>query len=525
MFEWLADPTVWAGLFALIALEIVLGIDNLVFIAILVDKLPPAQRDKARILGLSLALLMRLALLLSIAWLVTLTAPLFHLYQHAVSGRDLIMLSGGLFLLYKATTELHDRLEGRIESSTAKLAYSGFGVVVTQIVLLDAVFSIDSVVTAIGMADELAVMVTAMVVAMAVMLLASKRLTRFVNAHPTLIVLCLGFLLMIGFSLVADGIGVHIPKGYLYAAIGFSVMVEFFNQLARHNKQKWLNSGATRRERTANSVLRLLGKSDHLLPVNGEHFASDTDSPSIFQDNERDMIRGVLSLADTNIKGLMTPRRDVHALDLSGSRAEQHHQLLSSPYSRLIVIRDGKQDEPLGIVQKKTLLNALLNGEALDIEQCIEQPVVLFEKQNAIKALEAFRHEGKQMAFVVDEFGTLEGIVSLTDIMEAIAGDLPEAEQGMEFTPSVVAIEPGRYEIDASENLEEINRHLPAPLPRNPLYTTLAGLILNQLERLPELNELLRIDGWQMRVLQIEQMRIARVELKRLDGASRFAGR
>lgn len=512
MFEWLTDPTVWAGLFALIALEIVLGIDNLVFIAILVDKLPPAQRDKARVIGLSLALIMRLGLLLSIAWLVTLTAPLFHVYDHAVSGRDLIMLTGGLFLLYKATTELHERLEGHVEIQAAKLAYSGFGVVVTQIVLLDAVFSIDSVVTAIGMADDVSVMATAMIVAMGVMLLASKRLTSFVNAHPTLIVLCLGFLLMIGFSLVADGIGMHIPKGYLYAAIGFSVMVEFFNQLARHNKQKWLNGAGSRRERAANSILRLLGKTPHKMVVtDDEGFHADT--ASLFQDNERDMIHGVLSLADTNIKGLMTPRRDIHALDLSCELTDQHNQLLNSPYSRLLVIRDGKQDEPLGIIQKKTLLSALLRGESLNIEQHIEQPVVLFETQNAIKALEAFRKEGKQMAFVVDEFGSLEGIVSLTDIMEAIAGELPEAEHGMDFTPSVMQLESGRYEIDASENLEEINRHLPQPLPRSPLYTTLAGLILDHLEYMPLLDEQLTVDGWQIRILEIEQMRIARVEL------------
>jgi CBS domain containing-hemolysin-like protein len=229
------------------------------------------------------------------------------------------------------------------------------------------------------------------------------------------------------------------------------------------------------------------------------------------------MIRGVLSLADTNIKALMTPRRDVHVLDLANSFEEQRQQLLDSPYSRLVVIRDGKQDEPLGIVQKKTLLDSLLQGGALDLEAHIEQPVVLFETQNAIRALEAFRQEGKQMAFVVDEFGTLEGIVSLTDIMEAIAGELPEAEHGLDFTPSVVELEPGRYEVDASENLEEINRHLPAPLPRNPLYTTLAGLILHELEHMPEQDEVLTVDGWQLRILEIEHVRIARVELIRLD--------
>lgn len=512
MLEWITDPTILAGLLALIVLEIVLGIDNLVFIAVLAEKLPPNQRDKARIVGLSLALVMRLLLLLSIAWLVTLTKPLFHVIDHPVSARDLIMLFGGLFLLFKATMELHERLEGRQHMSGAKIAYSTFGVVVTQIVVLDAVFSIDSVITAIGMADEVGVMAAAMIIAMGVMLLASKRLTTFVNQRPTLIILCLGFLLMIGFSLVAEGVGQHIPKGYLYAAIGFSILVEFFNQLARYNKQKWMNTGGTLRERTANNILRLLSRSDGPDQASGE-VVDDTRPTTVFEDNERDMIRGVLSLADTNIKALMTPRREVHVLDLSSTAEEQHQQLLDSPYSRLVVIRNGKQDEPLGVVQKKTLLDAMLRGGELQFEEYIEQPVVLFETQNAIKALETFRHEGKQMAFVVDEFGTLEGIVSLTDIMIAIAGDLPEVDHGMDLQPSVVELEPGRYEVDASESLDEINRHLPTPLPRSSLYTTLAGLILNQLEHMAEVDELLTVDQWQIRILELDQMRISKVEL------------
>lgn len=516
MIEWITDPTILAGLAALIVLEIVLGIDNLVFIAVLAEKLPPHQRDKARVVGLSLALLMRLLLLLSIAWLVTLTTPLFHVIDHPVSARDLIMLAGGLFLLFKATMELHERLEGRQHISGAKIAYSTFGVVVTQIVVLDAVFSIDSVITAIGMADEVGVMATAMIIAMGVMLLASKKLTRFVNAHPTLIILCLGFLLMIGFSLVAEGVGQHIPKGYLYAAIGFSILVEFFNQLARHNKQKWLESGGgTLRERTANNILRLLSRNDGS-DQQSDEVVDDAQPETLFQANERDMIRGVLSLADTNIKALMTPRREVHVLDLSCSPEEQRQQLLDSPYSRLVVIRNGKQDEPLGVVQKKSLLDAMLRGGELNFEEYIEQPVVLFETENAIKSLETFRHEGKQMAFVVDEFGTLEGIVSLTDIMIAIAGDLPEAEHG-QLAPSVVEVEPGRYEVDASESLDEINRHLPTQLPRSPLYTTLAGLILNRLEHMAVEDELLTVDRWQMRIMELDQMRIAKVELLLLE--------
>ncbi len=211
--ELLMDPSIWAGLLTLIVLEIVLGIDNLVFIAILADKLPPKQRDKARLIGLSLALVMRLGLLSVISWMVTLTKPLITIADFSFSGRDLIMLLGGIFLLFKATTELHERLENRQHDAGHGKGYASFWVVVLQIVVLDAVFSLDAVITAVGMVNHLPVMMAAVVIAMILMLLASKPLTRFVNQHPTVVVLCLSFLLMIGLSLVAEGFGFHIPKG------------------------------------------------------------------------------------------------------------------------------------------------------------------------------------------------------------------------------------------------------------------------------------------------------------------------
>ncbi len=201
--EMLMDPSVIVGLLTLVVLEIVLGIDNLVFIAILANKLPPAQRDKARVIGLSLALVMRLLLLSLISWVVTLTTPLFSVASWSFSGRDLIMLVGGLFLLFKATTELHERLENRPHDDSHGKGYASFSAVVLQIVVLDAVFSLDAVITAVGMVNHLPVMMAAVVIAMVIMLLASRRLTLFVNAHPTVVVLCLSFLLMIGLSLVA----------------------------------------------------------------------------------------------------------------------------------------------------------------------------------------------------------------------------------------------------------------------------------------------------------------------------------
>jgi len=263
--EVLLDPNIWVGLLTLVVLEIVLGIDNLIFIAILADKLPPHQREKARIAGLSLAMVMRLGLLSVISWMVTLTQPLFSIAALSFSGRDLILLLGGIFLLFKATLELHERVEGKSHVQTGKREYASFAAVVAQIIVLDAVFSLDAVITAVGMVEQLWVMMAAVVISMSVMLFASKPLTRFVNAHPTVVVLCLSFLLMIGLSLIAEGLGFHIPKGYIYAAIGFSVVIEALNQLARRNFVK-KEAHIPLRDRTADAVLRLLAlRQEHLL--------------------------------------------------------------------------------------------------------------------------------------------------------------------------------------------------------------------------------------------------------------------
>ncbi|WP_322489486.1 TerC family protein [Chloroflexus sp.] len=216
------------ALITLTVMEIVLGIDNVIFISILAGKLPPAQQRPARQIGLSLALITRLLLLLSISWIASLTQPLFELGPWHVTGRSLIMLGGGLFLIYKATTEIHEKLEGA-EHAERSAAVTTMQAVVFQIILLDIVFSLDSVITAVGMANELWVMMTAVVIAVGVMLFLAEGIAKFVNDHPTVKMLALSFLLLIGFSLVAEGFELHIPKGYVYFAMGFSVMVEMLN--------------------------------------------------------------------------------------------------------------------------------------------------------------------------------------------------------------------------------------------------------------------------------------------------------
>jgi predicted tellurium resistance membrane protein TerC len=236
--EWLADPDLWASFIALAVLEIVLGIDNLVFIALLAGRLPRGQRVRARRIGLLLALGTRLALLWSIVWLVHLTNPVLSLAGHAFSWRDLILVGGGAFLLFKATREIHLRVDGESESGEGSPSTAGFASTVTQIVALDVVFSLDSVITAVGIAREVWVMVAAIVVAMAIMLAASGPLALFIDRYASVKMLALSFLLLIGMVLVADGLGFHVPRGYVYAAMGFSVLVEGLNLLARRRRTK-----------------------------------------------------------------------------------------------------------------------------------------------------------------------------------------------------------------------------------------------------------------------------------------------
>lgn len=234
--DWLTDPQVWAALLTLTALEIVLGIDNIVFISILSGKLPEAQQPKARTIGLALAMLMRVALLFSITWVMGLTADLFTIFGEGISGRDIILVLGGLFLIAKSTHEIHERLEGEEEAGAFRKVPS-FTSVIVQIMLLDIVFSLDSVITAVGMAEELWVMVTAVVVAVAIMMVSAGPISEFVHRHPTVKMLALSFLLLIGMMLVAEGFDQHIPKGYIYSAMAFSVFVEMLNLRATKAKK------------------------------------------------------------------------------------------------------------------------------------------------------------------------------------------------------------------------------------------------------------------------------------------------
>ena len=509
--EWLFDPTIWVGLLTLVVLEIVLGIDNLIFIAILAEKLPPHQRDKARVLGLTLALVMRLGLLSLISWLVTLTTPLFSLSTFSFSGRDLILLFGGLFLLFKATSELHERLEGITHAQTGPKVYAGFGLVVAQIVVLDAVFSLDAVITAVGMVDNLYVMMAAVVISIVVMMLASKVLTRFVNAHPTVVVLCLSFLLMIGLSLVAEGLGFHIPKGYLYAAIGFSIVIEFFNQLARRNFLK-LQSNAPLRDRTAQAVLSLLGGRKGREAVE-EHEVKAMPDVSAFGVEERNMVSGVLTLAERSIRSVMTPRGDVSWVNLNDSSDKMLQLLRETPHSMIPVCNDDL-DNVVGIARSKDLIEDLVSRGKID-PASMREAVVVPEAAGVLKAMETLKRSRGQLVLVVDEFGTVQGVLTPIDILEAIAGEFPDEDE----LPDVEVLGPGHWRIDGATDLHYLEQVFEKEtlVSEDGEYNSLAGFLLAHFENMPAVGEVLELDDLRYEILEADERRIASVDVRRIE--------
>jgi len=232
------DPNAWAALLTLTAMEVVLGVDNLVFIAILTSRLPVERQPIARRIGIGLALISRLALLFTITWIMHLTVPVFSAFGHAFSWRDLILIFGGLFLVYKGTVEIHHKMEAADDKGSAKVGSASFGAIVMQIIAIDVIFSLDSVITAVGMASDIAIMVIAVVISVIVMMAAATPLTDFVSRHPTVKMLALSFLLLIGMTLMADGFGVHVPKGYIYAAMAFSGLVEGLNLMAASRRRR-----------------------------------------------------------------------------------------------------------------------------------------------------------------------------------------------------------------------------------------------------------------------------------------------
>ena len=513
-FAWASDPAAWVGLFALAAIEIVLGIDNLLFIAVLSQRLPPKERRKAVYIGITGALVIRLVLLVFAAYIAAVTTPLFSLFGKGFTVRDVVMLGGGLFLIYKSTVDLHAKLEGGDEDETIAISTGvthSLAVVAVQIMVLDAVFSVDAIITSVGMTDHVFIMMAAVIVSMAVMTVAAGVVTEIVSGHPTLVILCLGFVLLIGFSLIMDGLGIEVPKGYLYAAIGFSVIIEIFNEIARRNT---LRMGSTKsmqsRELAANLVLRLLGSRQDEVPSIKEAIVSRTGA-GVFNQSEKDMVARVLQLSSIPVKAVMCARNDLETVKLDAPAEEILKAASTLTHSRLVAYLKDHTDEPVGYISRADIL-ALGVGHSVSQEtlmQQVQQPLFLPETVSILKALDQFRSAKKYVGFIFDEFGNFEGIVTLHDIMEEVSGDLPDQKE----IPEVVRTGPGSYRIDGEAVLQDVARVTGFSVPPSEHYQTMAGFILDYLQRVPEAGEKLTFGTWRMEIIGTDQTSITAVRL------------
>ena len=507
------DPHILAGLATLIVLELVLGIDNLVFVAILANKLPPRKRDKARLVGLAMAMGIRLALLAVISHIMALTNPLFEVAGKSFSWRDVILIGGGMFLLFKATSEIHERLEGHTEPSTGDRRVPSFAITILQIVVLDAIFSLDSIITAIGMVDNLAVMMAAVVISMVIMIIASKPLAAFVSRHPTIIILCLSFLLMIGCSLIADGFGFHIEHAYIYAAIAFSLLIETINQIGGHKRRRVLLS-MPMRDRTSTAILRLLTPAASDLT---DHIAEEMAPPPIeaggLHLDETRMIRGVISLPSIRVRSIMTLRPEVVWVDVNAPIETVRDMLLDSGRTR-VPLCDGAIDEVVGTLETRRVLQHIVQGGGGTLRD-LAIPVAFIQRERTVSELIAFFKENDhRFCVVLDESGSVEGVVTTTDVFAVIAGDLADDEDDGLIQEDV----DGRLVVDGLARIADIEDALQAVIGSTPReYETVSGHIQHIAERLPEDGDVFDDSGLRVTVQGLDGRQIRKVSIERLS--------
>lgn len=513
-FTWISDPTAWGGLGTLIILEIVLGIDNLVFISILASRLPQNQRKNAFKTGLALALAMRLILLSTIAWVVSLTNPWFTLFNHSFTARDVILIVGGLFLLFKGTMELHARLEGAQHHENAGGRHAKFWQVIVQILILDSIFSLDSVITSVGMVHQLSVMMLAVIIAILVMLLASGPLTRFVEKHPTVVVLCLGFLLMIGLSLVLDGVGIHIPKGYLYAAIAFSIVIEACNQLAVRKRKTRITARGLR-ESTATAVLGLLGgkgaaKTETQLDMAA--LAQNDSNEKVFSPEESAVVARIIRSGGKTARSIMIPRTEAPWVASDATPEELLNIAGTSPYPQLPVIRS-ETDEVLGVLDLRKTLWDIAERRPVSVARLTQNAPMIFEHTLLPELLDIVRQSPARMSIVIDEYGSAVGFIRPEDILAVLAGTMNDSLEDSEpfRQPDGSWVIPGRT------GVEDALRCLGIAPSSIPSCATLAGLLLHKLGRIPEPGERATFFGYAWTVLSMDGRRIGEIRVRKAD--------
>ena len=503
-------PALWAGLIILICIEVVLSLDNLALIEVLAGKLPESRRARARALGLLIALGGRVGLLCLFWQLLSVDAPVFSIAGFVFSPRSTLLLCGGVFLIAKATRGLHERLEGGSPMEDTASDNTGFWYIVAQIAALDAIFSLDGVAVALGLMDSLGLMVLAVIAAMPVAILLNRKRPLFMIRHPTIQILCLDYLMLVGLVLAVDAAGLHIPKSYIYAAIGFSMLVEGGRQILDRRRDLRLGQRSLRL-RTAGAVLRFLGSSTTFRKQLGSGGEMPSDNAGM-TDGARDMLYGVLTLGERHIRSIMTPRPEITWVDMEDTPAEIRDAVRQSPHS-VYPVRRSSTDEVLGVVYGKDIVAVLPEEGDFDLNDILRPPVFVQDSVGILRLMEVLRATRAKIALITEEYGSVVGLVTPLDILEVIAGEFPEVDEDPDFIPDGENC----WKVDGGVDLHRLELLLDTDILRDNAgdYVTLGGYLMHNLGRLPQSGDSLEEDDLYFEVLEATDRKVDLVRVRK----------
>ncbi|CAL4321523.1 TerC family protein [Buchnera aphidicola] len=506
------DPSTFMNLLILITIEVVLGLDNLIFLTILVKKLPPQHRKQARILGVLLSLCIRIVFLSLLSWSASLKNPFYSSKYFTCSVRQVILLSGGLFLSSMAFFELYNKAFHTNKRIIIQKKYSKLWSIVFQLVLLDVIFSLDSIITAIGIMNNIILMSIAVTISMLFMLLVAKPLKKFMDKYHTIFIVCLSFLFMIGVSLILEAFKLIVPKNYLYFSIFFAIFVEFFNQFSKYNLSLYQYSRPIR-IRILEKIFKILKnerkKNKKFLHSINEKKNKNSSLDMTFDKEEQYMIYSLLNLAIRPIKSIMTPRTEISWININTSKSKIKKKILDTPHN-IFPICEGELDRLIGVVHAKECLNAIENKK--NIEKCALKnlPIIISEDINPIYLLKILKKSRGNIIIVINKFNVIQGLITPLDFLKAIAGNFPDVDE----TPDIVK-EKNSWLVKGHTDLNSLQQllNIKPLMKKKIIHASIAGLLIEKKGSMPIPGDIIKISSFYFNVLKVKRYKIELIRI------------
>ncbi|VFP83699.1 TerC family protein [Buchnera aphidicola] len=516
------DPSAWAGLFTLIFLEIILNIDNIIFISILSKKLPENQRNQARYTGLILALFMRFGLLIIASQLINLTKPIIANKFFIFSIKEIILLIGGIFLFLKSIFELLDNIKNVDFKSKKNKTTENFWYVVFQIVILDAIFSIDSVMMAVGMIDNLFIMISAVTISTILMIFLSQLFIKFINSQKNIIILCLSLLLMISLNLIIESLGLYIPKEYLYTTIGFSLFVELMNQIKIRNIIIQQSKEPFRKKisRVIFNIINTTNKNNQNkkknlvdyqnIPNNNKIYLKNTNCSNTIQQKEIDIITNVLKLGNYLIQDIMIPKKDIIWIDITKNHEHIKHTVLNTPYSNLPICQN-ELNEIIGVVSTKKLIKIINNNEDIHNFAIQYPPIIILDIINIINILHLLRYSKHNMIIISNESGDIQGMIKPVDVFKLIVGKFLDSN----YKPEII-INKDNWIIQGTTKLNNLKKILNIDfISSNNKCASIADFLINKYKKIPLTGTILYYKSYYFHILKSSSYQILLIKITR----------